>query len=91
MQTSATAMLSEAAGICQGAVLSELSDTELDAVGAAGDFYGAFVAVSVGNIAVGFQVNNQVNVAVLSLGAIQGGSQTNINNAGTLISYARHF
>ncbi len=69
------------------AAVCELSDAELDLVAAAGSFRGAFANISIGNIAIGFQVNNQINIAVLSLGSIQGGSQTNINNSGTLITY----
>ena len=72
------------------AALCELSDAELDLVAAAGSPRGSLVNVSIGNIAIGFQVNNQVNIAVLSLGSIQGGSQTNINNSGTMISYFSH-
>ncbi len=75
--------------LCDAAVC-ELSDAELDLVAAAGTSRGSLVNVSIGNIAVGFQLNNQINIAVLSLGSIQGGSQTNINNSGTIISYFSH-
>jgi len=75
--------------LCDAAVC-ELSDAELDLVAAAGVSRGSLVNVSIGNIAIGFQLNNQVNIAVLSFGSIQGGSQTNINNSGTLISYFVH-
>ena len=68
----------------------ELSDADLDLVAAAGSYHGGLVNISIGNIAIGFQVNNQVNIAILSLGAIQGGSQTNINNSGTLITVIKH-
>ena len=71
---------------CDAAVC-ELPDADLDLVAAAGGYNGALVSISVGNIAVGFQVNNQVNVAVLSIGSVQGGSQTNVNNAGTFVAY----
>ena len=79
-----------AAPAISGAAPCELSDAELDLVAAAGSYHGALVSVSVGNIALGFQVNNQVNIAVLSLGAVQGGSQTNINNAGNFVAYFKH-
>ena len=72
----------EAAALCQ------LSDAELDLVAAGRQ---RFAQVSIGNIAIGFQINNQVNIAVLSPGATQGGSQTNFNNAGTIISYIKQF
>lgn len=75
-----------ALAVCDAAVC-ELSDAELDLVAAAGSPRGSLVNVSIGNIAIGFQVNNQVNVAVLSFGSVQGGSQTNINNSGTMTSY----
>lgn len=75
--------------VCDAAAC-ELSDAELDLVAAAGSYRGAFASVSIGNIAIGFQVNNQVNIAVLSLGSVQGGSQTNINNSGNLIAYFSH-
>ncbi len=78
-----------APAICDAAAC-ELSDAELDLVAAAGSYHGAFANVSVGNIAVGFQVNNQVNIAILSFGSVQGGSQTNINNAGNLVTYFSH-
>lgn len=74
--------------ICD-AMVCELSDAELDLVAAAGSTRGSLVNISIGNIAIGFQLNNQINIAVLSLGSIQGGSQTNINNSGTLITYFR--
>ncbi len=73
------------------ATISELSDAELDVVAAAGQYYGTFAQVSLGNIAVGVQVNNQVNVAVLSFGSTQGGNQSNFNNAGNVVTYGRHF
>ena len=72
----------------EAAALYQLSDAELDLV-AAGRH--RFAQVSIGNIAIGFQINNQVNIAVLSAGAMQGGSQTNFNNAGTIISYINRF
>ena len=75
--------------ICDAA-MRELSDADLDLVAAAGSSRGSLVSVSIGNIAIGFQVNNQVNIAVLSLGSVQGGSQTNINNSGTLITYFKN-
>jgi len=81
---------SAAAPAACGAAVCELSDAELDLVGAAGSSHGALVSISVGNIALGFQVNNQVNIAVLSIGSVQGGSQTNINNAGNLVTYFSH-
>ncbi len=74
---------------CDAAVC-ELSDAELDLVAAPGGYHGALVSISVGNIALGFQVNNQVNIAILSIGSVQGGSQTNINNAGNLVTYFSH-
>ena len=75
---------------CEPVAVCELSDAELDLVAAAGSYHGAFVDISVGNIAIGFQVNNQVNVAILSFGSVQGGSQTNINNSGNLITTISH-
>jgi hypothetical protein len=87
MQTVATTLTFEPTANYSAAALYDLSDAELDVVAAAGD-NGTLVDISIGNIAVGFQVNNQVNVAVLSFGAVQGGAQTNINNAGTLITYS---
>ena len=74
----------EAAALCQ------LSDAELDLVAGGGGYHYKFAQVSIGNIAIGIQINNEVNIAVLSAGAVQGGSQTNINNAGTIISHIRH-
>ena len=79
----------ETPAVCNAAVCA-LSDAELDLVAAAGSYHGAFASVSIGNIAIGYQVNNQVNIAVLSLGSIQGGSQTNINNSGTMATYFNH-
>jgi hypothetical protein len=68
------------------ATLYELSERELDEVSAAGR---SLVQFSVGNIAIGVQVNNQVNLAVLNFGSVvQGGSQTNIINAGNLVTYS---
>lgn len=76
--------------ICETAAVGELSDAELDLVAAAGSYHGRFAAVSIGNIAIGFQVNNQVNIAILSIGSVQGGSQTNINNSGNLTASLSH-
>lgn len=61
------------------AVISDLSDAELDVV-AAGTY--KFKQVALGNFALAFQQNNQVNAAVFNVGSNQGGSQTNNNNAG---------
>ncbi len=91
MQNAITAERFQAAITYEATALCELSDAELDAVAAGSGFHNAFAQVSIGNIAIGFQVNNQVNVAVLSLGVFQGGSQTNINNAGTIINLAGYF
>ena len=58
----------------------------VDEVSAAGR---SLVQFSLGNIAVGVQVNNQVNLAVLNFGSVvQGGSQTNIINAGNLVTFS---
>jgi ABC-type transport system involved in cytochrome c biogenesis ATPase subunit len=78
------------AAIYETASIYELDDAELDAVSAGKAKQVALAQLSFGNIAIGIQVNNQVNIAVLSAGAIQGGSQTNINNAGNLITYSLH-
>lgn len=79
---------STSVAFCGTADLCELSDTELDAVSAAGYahavYQSSFGQFSMGNIAIGVQVNNQVNVTVLSFGSVQGGAQTNINNAGNI-------
>jgi len=81
------------AATCDTAAVYDLSDAELDAVAAGkhsytATAYGSFLSssgqFSLGAIAIGVQVNNQVNVAVLSFGSVQGGSQTNINNSGNL-------
>ncbi len=69
----------------------ELSDADLDAVAAGRHTHVAFSGsmtspghFSVGDVAIAVQVNSQVNVAVLSYDLVQGGSQTNVNNAGSL-------
>lgn len=61
------------------AVVSDLSDAELDAV-AAGSY--KFKQVALGNFALAFQSNSQVNAAVFNIGSSQGGGQSNNNNAG---------
>ena len=89
MQNVMTDERQNAAAAYEGAALCQLTDAELDLV-AAGAGRHRFSQVSIGNIAIGFQINNQINIAVLSAGATQGGSQSNFNNAGTVISYTTH-
>ena len=79
----------DAAAAYEAAALCQLSDAELDLVAAGGGHHHRLAQISIGNIAIGIQINNQVNIAVLSAGAMQGGSQSNFNNAGTVISYIR--
>jgi archaellum component FlaF (FlaF/FlaG flagellin family) len=65
------------------ATLDELTDAELDDVSAAGRSL-----VSIGNIAIGVQVNNAVNVAVLNFGdVVQAASQVNIINSGNFVTW----
>jgi hypothetical protein len=78
----------QAVAAYEAAALCQLSDAELDLV-AAGVSHHKLAQISIGNIAIGVQINNQINIAVLSAGAMQGGSQSNFNNAGTVISYIR--
>ena len=59
--------------------ISELSDTELDAV-AAGRGYAKQVAFF--NVAAQYAANNQANLSVVNIRSDQGGSQYNNNNAG---------
>jgi hypothetical protein len=61
--------------------ITTLSDAELDTVAAAGWFN---YQVAVGNKAVAWQSNSQLNLAVVNIASNQGGSQTNINNSGNL-------
>ncbi len=63
----------------QAVAISDLSDAELDVV-AAGTY--KFTQVAIGNFALAFQSNSQVNAAVFNIGSSQGGSQYNNNNAG---------
>lgn len=60
--------------------ITELSDTELDAVAAAG--WGYTKQVAAYNVAVQFASNNQANVAFANYASNQGGNQVNNNNAG---------
>ena len=62
------------------AVISDLSDAELDVV-AAGYSY-SFKQISVGNFALQLATNNQLNAAVVNVRSSQGGNQSNNNNAG---------
>lgn len=55
--------------------ISELSDTELDAVAAGWQ-------VAIFNVAAQFAANNQANLAVANIFSRQGGNQVNNNNAG---------
>ncbi len=61
--------------------VSALSDAELDFVAA-----GRGRQVSIDNIAEQFAHNGQVNLALLSDYASQGGNQSNANNAGNVSS-----
>jgi hypothetical protein len=63
----------------QAVAISELSDTELDAVAAGTGWFGQ---VAIGNFALQLATNNQLNAAVVNVGSSQGGNQTNNNNAG---------
>ena len=60
--------------------ISGLSDTELDAVAAAG--WGYTKQVALFNVAAQYAANNQANLAVVNVRSDQGGSQYNNNNAG---------
>ncbi len=60
--------------------ISDLSDAELDAV-AAGYGY-SFKQAALGNFALQIASNNQVNASFISVRSIQGGGQSNNNNAG---------
>ena len=90
MRNATTDECRNAAAAYDAAALCQLSDDELDLVAAGGGHRYKLAQVSVGNIAIGIQVNNQINIAVLSAGAVQGGSQSNLNNAGTIIGHIRH-
>ncbi len=63
-------------------MISELSDIELDAV-AAGHRHSSGQS-AYGNFALQIATNGQLNVAVASDGAGQGGNQSNSNNAGNI-------
>lgn len=61
-------------------VISDLSDAELDTVGAG---YGySFKQVALGNFALQLASNSQTNISIVSFGSGQGGAQSNNNNAG---------
>ena len=90
MRNAVTDERQDAVATYEAAALCKLSDAELDLVAAGSAHHYKLAQVSIGNIAVGIQINNQVNIAVLSAGAVQGGSQTSINNSGTIISHPKH-
>lgn len=59
--------------------ISELSDTELDAVAAG---WGYTKQVALFNVAAQYAANNQANAAFVNIHSDQGGSQYNNNNSG---------
>ena len=61
--------------------ISELSDTDLDAVAAG---WGYFKQVAAYNVAAQFAQNNQANLAVVNYRSVEGGSEYNNKNAGIL-------
>lgn len=66
----------------EATMISELSDVELDVVAAGRHHSSGQVAFD--NFALQIAANSQLNVAVASDGAGQGGDQSNRNNAGNI-------